>query len=594
MKKKVLLIFLSILILSAFIISAAENQTSTEGRAYSCLEDKVTEDTCSTLSTEEKIFSLLAIGECKEEIISDSKYESDTKLTAQAILALSNANANTANAEEWLLEQNTTPTNMDWLLQIESANATSCTISYSSSTYNINIGADKKINSNAGSCLSELYGGNYWLKIASSPSSCYNEEFEITCNNSFSTNLLYKKTTSDVIYVSANTNLASADGTTKEKVNSYCFAQGSSCDYKASLWAALVLNFRGYDVSSYLPYLITMMDEAENKKYIPESFLYSLTNEFRNELLLKQLPDGYWKLSDNKFYDTALALLPFQNEEINEKTSSKNWLKNVQGTDGCWGSIRDTAFILYSLWPRPIKGATVEMDDCEDSALFCMSSASCLDLGGNILSVYGGCFGTNICCDKEKQLTSCESQEGELCDSDEQCLGGDTVESSDSNSEKFCCVDGTCGIRETSECETNNGFCKASCSDSEESSSYSCTSYSDICCVAKKTKSKLWLIIVILVVLIILTVFGIIYKKQLKDFFFKAKAWIMSKFKKGGGKPSAPSGGPRFPPTSSARVYPGAVQRRIIQPQRGASPVRKPEGKSDFDEVLRKLKEIGK
>ncbi len=592
MKKKVFLIFLFILVLSAFLISAAENDTAVDERGYSCLEEKL-KDGCSTLSTEEKIFSLLASGDCRDSITSDSKYKINTKLTAQAILALSTTNGDTDEGEEWLLSQNRTPANMDWLMQIESINETSCTIKYSGSSYTVTVGANKKINTGAGTCLT-LYGGNYWLKIAPS---CYTKEFEISCKKAFSTNLLYKKTTSDVIYVASTTNIASADGTTTVKVNSYCFAQGSACDYEASLWAALVLNFRGYDVSAYLPYLITLMDEAENMKYLPESFLYSLTTDFRNELLLKQLPDGYWKVSDNKFYDTALAILPFQNEDLNEKTTSQNWLKGVQGTDGCWGSIRDTAFILYSFWPKPIQESAPDMDDCETSGLFCMSSASCLEAGGTAITGYDGCFGTNICCNKEKPLESCEVQGGDLCNSDEQCLGGDTVESSDSNSEKFCCLDGTCGIKEVSECESNMGLCKVSCSDNEESSSYTCTTYSDICCVAKEKKSYLWLIIILLVILIALTVLGIIYRKQVKEFFFKAKAWVMSKFKKGGGKPSsAPSGGgPRFPPTSSARVFPGAVQRRIIPQQRpAAAPARKPEGKSDFDEVLRKLKEIGK
>jgi len=64
------------------------------------------------------------------------------------------------------------------------------------------------------------------------------------------------------------------------------------------------------------------------------------------------------------------------------------------------------------------------------------------------------------------------------------------------------------------------------------------------------------------------------------------------RFKGGKGK-STTQGGPRFPPTSSARVYPGAVPRRIIPntPQAVRRPV---QDKSEFDDVLKKLKEIGK
>lgn len=73
----------------------------------------------------------------------------------------------------------------------------------------------------------------------------------------------------------------------------------------------------------------------------------------------------------------------------------------------------------------------------------------------------------------------------------------------------------------------------------------------------------------------------------MQEFYFRLRS--------GKGKPSQQGPGPRFPPTSSSRVYPGAVQRRIIptQPQR---PIARPpvKNKSEFDEVLRKLKEIGK
>jgi hypothetical protein len=92
------------------------------------------------------------------------------------------------------------------------------------------------------------------------------------------------------------------------------------------------------------------------------------------------------------------------------------------------------------------------------------------------------------------------------------------------------------------------------------------------------------LVIIILVILIILAIIGIIFRQKIKQFFLR--------FKGGKGKPAA-QGGPRFPPTSSARVYPGAVPRRIIPNQNQS--VRKPvQDKSEFDDVLKKLKEIGK
>lgn len=576
-KKGIIFAFLLVLILSAFLVTAA-NETDADKAAYSCLENKV-KDQCSTLSTEEKIFSLLAIERCKTEVLSDSLAEEcwpdvgcRIKTTAQAILALRRVNTDTVKAENWLLSQKANFLDIDWFLQTESEGATTCTVSYSGSSYSFAINEDKTISASVGTCL-RVEG--YWLKI--SPS-CYDYEFKISCKNSFLTSLLYKKKTSTTIYVSQTTNSASGEGTTTEKVSSSCFKEGSSCNYEGSLWAAIVLKSRGHDVSSFVPYLVAMADE--NAKYVPEAFLYSLTNNFRVDLLAKQSENKWWLLSGDKFYDTAVALLPFQNEQLAEKSNSKTWLTEVQGEDGCWqGNIRNTAFLLYSLWPRKTANVSTAKD-CENSGYGCMSSASCSDVDGSVLADYTGCFGTNICCSKKQQLKTCSEQNGDLCDSDEVCLGGSSVSASDTAGGKSCCINGVCGIQEQSECEMQGGSCRSLCSDNEEFASYSCVSGN--CCVVKQ-KSITWLII-LLSILIVLALAGIIFRKKLREFFFKFK----SGFGKGRRKPL--TGGPRFPPSSSQR-YP--VQRRILQP---GAPVRRPapQRRGEFEDVLKKLKEIGK
>ena len=579
-KRGVFFALLLVLILFAFTVSAA-NETNADTKAYSCLEAKV-KDQCSTLSTEEKAFSLLSIERCKTELLSDSLAEEcwpdvgcKIKTTAQAILALRHVNADTAKAENWLLSQKGNFADISWFLQIESNNKTTCTATYLGNSYSFTVNEDKTITGNSANCF--RVDSNYWLKISQT---CYDYEFKISCSDSFLTSLLYKKESSKTFYVSQKTNSAPGEGTTTEKVSASCFKEGNSCNYEGTLWAAFVMKLRGYDVSSYIPYLVAMADE--NVKYIPEAFLYSLTNNFRTDLLAKQQESQWWLVSGDKFYDTAVALLPFQGEQITEKTNSKTWLTKVQGEDGCWqGNIRNTAFILYSLWPKKTEISTAK--DCENSGYNCMSSAACSDIGGSVLSDYIGCF-TNVCCSEEEKLETCSAQDGELCDSDESCLGGSRVSASDTSGGKTCCVGGTCGIQEQSECEIQGGYCKSICSDGEQFAIYSCVSGN--CCIAKE-KSNLGLII-LLIVLIILAGVGIIFRKKLREFFLKFK----SKFGKGrGGKPVA--GGPRFPPTSSQRAYPG-VQRRILQPQR--APVRRPapQRKSEFDDVLKKLKEIGK
>jgi len=598
MKKRVLSIILILfLILNISLMLAQENQTKIDN-AYDCLEEKVGD--CSSLtSPEDKIFSLLAIGECQDEVSSNldnrySEYEDNVKLTAQAILALERVNVNTEEAQEWLYSQNATPDNMDWLLQIESTEETICTISYEGSSFpNIVVGEDKTINDDAGACLTR-YGGDYWLRISHS---CYDYEFEISCDNSFSTNLLYKKTegtSSDILYVSGDTSTASPGGATTEQVHSLCFTQDGTCDYEASLWAARVLDFVGYDISSYLPYLVTMRDESENQQYLPESFLYSLTGDFRGELLSTPLP-----VSNDRYYDTALAFLPFQGETLEEKTDAIDWLleEGTQGNDGCWngGNIRDTAFILYSLWPRTlgISGGGDEGLDCESSGYYCSSPFSCSEAGGNELDEYKeSCFGTNICCTKQL-IESCDEQGGEVCGSDEQC----SISLTEASDTSECCLGSCRTVSEKTECELyGDGNCRTSCYSTEEEAEYDCPS-NRVCCIEKvieEKKSYWW--IWVLIILIILVVLGIIFKDKFRQLWFKFKTKVLSKIGKGKGKGKGmPGPRPGFPPSRPGMPPRRPIPRRALPPSQRQA-IKKPTGKPkrEVEDVLKKLKEMGK
>ena len=66
------------------------------------------------------------------------------KTTAQAILALDNAGVNTDKAQSWLLNQTRGTTDLAWFLEVESPEATTCTLEYSSLTFDVTVGADKK------------------------------------------------------------------------------------------------------------------------------------------------------------------------------------------------------------------------------------------------------------------------------------------------------------------------------------------------------------------------------------------------------------------------------------------------------------------
>jgi hypothetical protein len=606
MKKKVFL--LSVLIFSLIFVTPflIADETEDIDKAYACLEGKVNE-TCSS-SLEDNIFALLAVKECKNEVVSAAKDNEcwpssgcKIKTTSQAILALDKAGVDTSDAEKWLLSQTKTPSNLFWYLEIESTEKTTCTITYSGSSHSIEIGEDKKINQGAGSCLS-LSEGAWWLNISSS---CYDKEFEISCDKGFLTTLLYQKPDSSTIYVSGEANSASASGTTTEKINSLCFAQGSSCDYEGSLWATLVLNYLDldYDETPYLPYLITMKSESENIKYLPDVFLYLLTDDtnFRSKILGQQIGGEYWKAatSGDEFYDTALALLPFQYEEsLTEKTDAKNWLLESQGVDGCWkgGNIRDTAFILYSVWPKEISGGDDESEeeiDCVEAGYDCMSVINCEEAGGDVLDDYT-CFGLDVCCTESEISNECvKDLGGEICGSGEKCVGGVWEDASGLSYGEKCCVGGTCedsGVSDVSECERYGGICRTSCNDDEEENTDECDYSGDVCCVAKSTskpeKNYWW--IWVLLALIVLTLIGIIFRDKLRPFWFRMK----SGFK----KPRPPGPGLIIPSRTTGRIIPRRIlpqtQRRPVTRALSSHPASKP--KSEIDDVLKKLKEMGK
>jgi hypothetical protein len=596
--KRVFLFGILILLILPLITSEnvtmdnSDNEQAKISEAYSCLRDKIGDD-CSS-SIQDNIFSLLAVGKCKDEVIDDSSGEEcwpknncDVKTTAQAVLALDDAGTSTSKAEKWLLSKNNTSPDLTWYLEIESPKATICEITYSGASYTVSIDEEKRISTSAGSCLT-LSEGGWWLRVSQS---CYGNEFEISCNEQFLTTLLFSKEGSSTIHISEKTSSASAEGTTKEKINSYCFMDDGSCDYEGTLWAAFVLGSLDYKISYYVPYLISMKEQ--NEEYLPESFLYFMTGytDFRNELLLKQKTD-YWDESGDKFYDTALALYPFQYEEVQEKSKSKEWLLEIQQDDGCWdgGNIRNNAFLLYSLWPDLSGKGTAGGggDDCEDSGYYCMSEINCI---GNILKQYD-CAGTFKCCDTPKSSNTCVEQGGEVCTSGQTC-SGDTIDADDLSLGEVCCTGGICEAQEQkTECEIYGGECGYSCGDNQEESSYECNG-NYICCI-EKTGGESWLkslfsggawLIWLLAVLIILAVFGIIFRNKLKSYFYKIK----SKF--GRGKPGSGGTYPRFPPSATPVNRP--LPRRILPPSyQSKKPY--PRKKSEIDDVLKKLKDMGK
>ena len=606
-KKRILgVLIISLIFISFSLLQAQENSTEEQQKidnAYACLADKV-EGECDSLSSEEKIFSLLAINQCKADVIDDSSDEAcwpdgacKLKTTAQAILALDNAGTNTDEAQQWLLSQNRTSSDLVWYLQIESDEQTTCDITYAGTSYEIDIAEDKKISGDAGSCL-PLARDNYWLGISTSLL-CHNQEFSISCDKDFSTTLLFKEQYSSTIYIFQQTSSAAAGGTTIEKVESLCFREGASgnpCNYEGNLWAVLALNSLEKDISSYLPYLITLAED--NQRFLPDAFLYLITAdpEYSSSLRSKQKKIGtqyYWQESADKYYDTALALFPFKQETLTEKTNSKQWLLETQDANGCWqDNTRNTAFILASIWPRDFSsgGNGGGLLDCtSDGNYYCVNKGSC---EGQVLSEYD-CPGVlSECCNVQPKQLTCAEQGGITCSFNEICRGGNTISAADTN---YCCVNsGSCGaVPVDSECEKQLGTCRSSCSDNEQLASYSCEFSGDVCCVFKTTPGGSYAWIWILLILIVLVVIGIIFRDKLKRLWFKIKS------KSRGSKPGPrPGPGYRRPPPSDYPMRRPMSERRILptlqQPLRPIGGPGHSRSQKELDDVLKKLKSMGK
>ncbi len=603
MEKKVLLSLVFFLFFMFLLQNVSADLNDTQiSKGYSCLQNKTA--SCST-SLDDNIFTLLSIKTCKDKVLQASNNNGEcwpngactAKQTAQALFALKQSGADTSKPKAWLISHTKTPTTLEWFLEVETDQNATCSIDYSGRSYPFSIGDDKKISSSSlGLCLS-LAQDNYWLKISRA---CQNYQYEISCttsgNKDFATSKLFKEQTSDTIHVTTEINTASSGGTTTEQVNSSCFADSSSCSYEGTLWGAMVLNSMDYDISSYLPYLVTMADN--NPRTFPEAFLYVLLGDaYKNDLLLKQKSSKYWEPSGDRYYDTALALLALKSIDVNEKSNALSWLGDNQGSDGCWSTgIKNNAFLLFSISPRENGGTSggTSTPGCEAAGYFCSSSVTCTQAGGSVLENYQCSSGLLKCCDRQKQALTCVEQGGEICTGQEQCVGGVVAQASDVTYAE-CCVGGACIIPDNGNggagenmCETSNGVCRTStCLTGEQAdSTLDCSSQSEVCCLSTgtpSTSSYLW--IWILVILIILVIVAIIFRDKLRRF------WLYAKTKFG---PSGPSG-------SSHQSYFEAPMRRMI-PRRilprsgpahhGPTPARRPSG--ELDDVLKKLKDMSR
>ena len=599
---------LSILILVSFYLVMAVNETDTTSdttttlsgfeKGYSCLESKLGDNCGASISTEQTAYSLLAgaytssiKSGCKSSLESlkqtncwaATKTSScDLKSTSQAVIALKNIGQNTKTYTDWILSKRKLTTGLSWFLEIDTNEAASCTVKSNNNPGTFTINSEKKI-SGSSSCLTPAEN-NYFLKISDS---CLGYNFSISCDKEFITTLLYKKSTGSTFYVSSKTNSAQASGTTNEKVNSYCFGL-SSCDYEGSMWATTALSKAGEDITPYIPYLSSEYDTAENKAYFPSSFLYMLTgdDEYQSVMTGKQQQGKFWKEGSNEFYDTALAILALQSSMLQEIDNSKEWLLSIQESSGCWHSnnLKDTALILYAVSPKN----PIQDDDsggrskCTDFSHFCVASEDCgsADLLNNFY-----CSGlSSVCCSVEPLQQTCAQKTGIICEDGFQCTGGEVI-----SSDGPCCIDSCVEVSATTECEDFGNVCQFSCDTNQEEKLYSCNS-GEVCCAAKASTGLNWWIIILLIILIVLVGLAILFRNQLKVWFFRFRGKVSTE------RSSPDSRRPSMPPPGGIPMFqqrPRQVFPRQMVPRR-PMPARRTEKDSAFDETMRKLREMTK
>src|SRR3989344_6575564 len=395
-KKEVIILFLIILSASVLAQSNSSGNTTTTtqtttnviDRAYQCLQTQITNKAQNTISLQEAVFGVLALGSNSKLLsVIESKASggnhwtessSQIKDTAQVLLAYDRINRDTDTIETWLKSNRRTATELSWYLEIDIQNhvASQCTVSYGSEQRSINVNNDMTLSGNPGSCLTIAQSG-FWLRVSST---CIDQNFSVSCDQDFITTTLYQRSGSSTIFVSPTAHSAAGLGTTQENINSKCFSTTNSCDYEGTLWAALALDSTNSDVSDYLPYLFALGES--NQRFLPSGFLYRLTNgqDQYSQLVQSQQQSKYWQTPNtpyNRYYDSAIALLALQGSSATEADNSKTYFETITTSDGCWNNnnIRDTGFLLYAGWPRSITAGPGPgpgpSQDCEDRGYTC-------------------------------------------------------------------------------------------------------------------------------------------------------------------------------------------------------------------------------
>lgn len=612
MQLRGVLVISCFLFLSVFVSGASNSTTDQVGDAYRCLEQQMTDK--PTLGFADAVFGTLAVGFTEKGIkVIEQEEKKETegscwpkggctiKETAHVLLALHQAGRDTKPAERWLTSKNVTATDLAWFLEIDTdkQQPAQCTLTYDGSPKTIRIGSDMRITGNPGTCLTVSPSG-YLLRVRDT---CVDKTFEVSCNQSFITTLIYQKdkgTGSDCLsqqnetcFVSGDAHSSSSLGTTQERINAQCFKQNGACTFEGSLWATLALHKKDLSVTQFVPYLLAHAEG--NERFFASAFLYSLTggDDFFSTMINQQRQGSYWELTGspyNRYYDTAVGLLGLGSST--ESEGVRNYLLGIRTKEGCWNGnrISDTGFLLYAGWPRGGGGGSGGTGGdalCEEiSTQSCARRDTCLAGGGRILDAFE-CTGFGLCCSVKVASESCASQQGTVCRANEQCSGKSV------DAEEGTCCQGTCEVRSTvtvtNVCEQEaGGICRTSCDAGESVSTESCEGSGDVCCMPGVTPGSSgsgWLWFFVIAILVLLLGIGYVKREALQVWWFSIQK-----------KPAVTQA--LRPATRPAPVLfrprPGAppVRPAVARPAPRPAPARERGG--EFEETLRKLRDMSK
>ena len=148
-KRVFIFLAIAVLVFSLTGALAAVNESEQISQAYNWLSS-VSKDKLQNMSVEDNAYTLIALGyddtlatQGKDALAAKSKNSSEcwpsagckVKETAIATLALSKVCIDTEKSEAWLMNKNSTPTDLIWYLQVDPNEASNCTAMYDNKEY---------------------------------------------------------------------------------------------------------------------------------------------------------------------------------------------------------------------------------------------------------------------------------------------------------------------------------------------------------------------------------------------------------------------------------------------------------------------------